>query len=218
MSEARYKRLADNARDIIFRYDFLPAMGLTYINPAVETLTGYTPDDCYADPQLMFTMVYPDDAASMAEFDGVSHSPGRAPADALDRQGRRHPLDGEPHRAGARRRGAALGGRGHHAATSPSASRARTRCVRAKSVFGAFSAATSDFAYSCVNAARRSLRAFVNWLTDAVERITGWSREELLGWGLLESSHPSTKTGPLFEEQVAGLAPGGFMLCDLRSG
>ena len=67
-SEARYGRLTDNAADIIFRYDFVPTLGLTYINPAVEATTGYTPDDCYADPQLMFTMVHPDDAASMAEL------------------------------------------------------------------------------------------------------------------------------------------------------
>jgi PAS domain S-box-containing protein/putative nucleotidyltransferase with HDIG domain len=67
-SEERYARLADNASDIIFRYDLIPVMGLTYINPAVETMTGYTPDDCYADPQLMFTMVHPDDVSSMAEL------------------------------------------------------------------------------------------------------------------------------------------------------
>jgi PAS domain S-box-containing protein/putative nucleotidyltransferase with HDIG domain len=65
-SEERYARLADNASDIIFRYDLLPVMGLTYVNPAVEATTGYTPDECYADPQLMFTMVHPDDAAEMA--------------------------------------------------------------------------------------------------------------------------------------------------------
>ena len=67
-SEARYARLADNAADIIFRYDFVPTMGLRYINPAVEVNTGYTPADCYADPQLMLTMVHPDDAARMAEM------------------------------------------------------------------------------------------------------------------------------------------------------
>ncbi|MEI6451793.1 MAG: PAS domain S-box protein, partial [Actinomycetes bacterium] len=65
-SEQRYERLADNAPDIIFRYDFIPTMGLTYINPAVETITGYSPEECYADPQLMLTMVHPDDAAPMA--------------------------------------------------------------------------------------------------------------------------------------------------------
>jgi PAS domain S-box-containing protein len=67
-SEERYERLADNASDIIFRYEFVPVMGLTYINSAVEAMTGYTPDDCYADPQLMYTMVHPDDAALMASI------------------------------------------------------------------------------------------------------------------------------------------------------
>ena len=67
-NEARYERLTDNAPDIIFRYDFIPAMGLTYINPAVEAITGYTPEECYADPQIMLKVVHPDDAALMASM------------------------------------------------------------------------------------------------------------------------------------------------------
>ncbi|HET6497279.1 MAG TPA: PAS domain S-box protein, partial [Thermoleophilia bacterium] len=65
-SEARYGRLTDNAPDIIFRYDFLPSPGLAYINPAVEAITGHSPEECYAEPQLMLAMVHADDAASMA--------------------------------------------------------------------------------------------------------------------------------------------------------
>ncbi len=65
-SEARYERLADNAPDIIFRYDFLPTARLTYINPAVRAITGYTPEECYADPELMLTLAHPDDAPAMA--------------------------------------------------------------------------------------------------------------------------------------------------------
>ena len=65
-AESLYARLAENAPDIVFRYDFAPTPRLTYINPAVEAITGYSPEECYADPQLMLTMVHPDDAPSMA--------------------------------------------------------------------------------------------------------------------------------------------------------
>ncbi len=60
-SEARYRRLAENALDIIYRYRFLPSPGFEYVNPAAFTITGYTPDDHYADPQLGFKLVHPDD-------------------------------------------------------------------------------------------------------------------------------------------------------------
>jgi len=62
-SEQRYERLADNASDIIFRYDLLPAVRLTYINPVVEAITGHSPDEHYADPQLLLDIVDPRDVA-----------------------------------------------------------------------------------------------------------------------------------------------------------
>ncbi len=67
-SEARYRRLADHAPDIIFRYDISPTMKLAYINPAVQTITGYTPQDCYADPLLMMNMIHPDDMNLMTDY------------------------------------------------------------------------------------------------------------------------------------------------------
>ncbi len=67
-SENRYQRLTDNAVDIIFHYDITPEMKLTYINPAVERITGYTPVECYSDPYLMLNLIHPDDKPRMAEF------------------------------------------------------------------------------------------------------------------------------------------------------
>jgi len=68
ISEDRYRRLAENAPDIIFRYILSPAPKLEYINPAVEKITGYPPEECYADPLLMLNMAHPDDAHKMAEL------------------------------------------------------------------------------------------------------------------------------------------------------
>ena len=64
-AEHRYRRLAENAPDIIFRYDLRPRR-LTFINASITTLTGYTPEDHYADPDLVLRMIHPEDR-SLAE-------------------------------------------------------------------------------------------------------------------------------------------------------
>lgn len=53
-SEERFRRLADNAPDIIYRYRVIPTRGFEYISPAVTAITGYTPEEYYADPNLAF--------------------------------------------------------------------------------------------------------------------------------------------------------------------
>ena len=60
-SEERYRRLADNAPDIIFRYDLSPTVHLAYMSPAVEAITGHTPEELYADPRVMLDIVDPQD-------------------------------------------------------------------------------------------------------------------------------------------------------------
>lgn len=63
--EQRFRQLAENARDIIYRYRLLPNAGYEYINPAVTRITGYTPEECYADPSIAFEMIHPDDRAAL---------------------------------------------------------------------------------------------------------------------------------------------------------
>lgn len=60
-SEERYRRLAENAPDIIYRYELIPRCGFTYVSPAVTAIVGYTPDEHYSDPELGFKIVHPDD-------------------------------------------------------------------------------------------------------------------------------------------------------------
>ncbi len=60
-SEARFRRLAENAQDLIYRYRLTPPVGFEYVNPAATTITGYTPEEHYADPELGRKIVYPDD-------------------------------------------------------------------------------------------------------------------------------------------------------------
>ena len=65
-SEARFRRLAENAPDVIYRYRFHPESGFDYVSPAATTLTGYTPEEHYADPDLGRKMVHPEDVDRMA--------------------------------------------------------------------------------------------------------------------------------------------------------
>jgi PAS domain S-box-containing protein len=82
VSEERFRLLAEHAQDIIFRYRRTPAEVLLaapgpsdgaqdpgprgaveYLSPAVQDIIGYTPDELYADPALIFALVEPEDRA-----------------------------------------------------------------------------------------------------------------------------------------------------------
>ena len=60
-SEERFRRLAENAPDVVFRIEILPEPNLSYISPAVTHYLDYTPEDFYANPELGFKLVHPDD-------------------------------------------------------------------------------------------------------------------------------------------------------------
>jgi PAS domain S-box-containing protein len=60
-AEQRYRRLAENAADIVFRYELHPRQCFAYVNPVVAAITGYSPEEHYADPDLLFKIVYPED-------------------------------------------------------------------------------------------------------------------------------------------------------------
>jgi PAS domain S-box-containing protein len=60
-AEQRYRRLAENAPDIVFRYDLLPQPRFAYLSPAITGVTGYLPEDYYADANLGARVVHPDD-------------------------------------------------------------------------------------------------------------------------------------------------------------
>lgn len=74
-SEERFRRLAENAQDIIFRYRFLPEPGFEYVSPATTAITGYTPEEHYADPTLGVRMVHPDDQHLLENLGSISQGP-----------------------------------------------------------------------------------------------------------------------------------------------
>lgn len=60
-SEARFRLLAEHAKDIIYRIRLLPEPGFEYVSPAATAITGYSPEEHYADPTLGYKLVLPED-------------------------------------------------------------------------------------------------------------------------------------------------------------
>jgi PAS domain S-box-containing protein len=60
-SEEKFRLLAENADDIIYRSVLLPEPRMEYISPSVTRILGYTPEEFYSNPQLMSEVVHPDD-------------------------------------------------------------------------------------------------------------------------------------------------------------
>ena len=59
VSEKRLRLLAENAQDFIFSYRLRPTREFDYVSPASEAITGYTPSELYANPELIFEMLEP---------------------------------------------------------------------------------------------------------------------------------------------------------------
>ncbi len=52
-SGARFRRLAENAPDILFRYDLKPELRLSYVSAASSVILGFTPEELYSNPTLL---------------------------------------------------------------------------------------------------------------------------------------------------------------------
>ncbi|ROL62003.1 PAS domain S-box protein, partial [Bacteroidetes/Chlorobi group bacterium ChocPot_Mid] len=60
-SEKQFRFLSENADDLIYIYEFVPEPRFKYVSPSATKITGYTPEEHYADPQLGFKLIHPDD-------------------------------------------------------------------------------------------------------------------------------------------------------------
>ncbi len=60
-SEERLRLMTESAPDMIYRYELVPQRGFTYVNPAATVISGYTPEEFFADPDLGSKIVHPDD-------------------------------------------------------------------------------------------------------------------------------------------------------------
>jgi len=59
--ERRVREFGDRASDVFYRIRLWPDRRFEFVSRAVETITGYTAQEYYADPDLGFRIVHPDD-------------------------------------------------------------------------------------------------------------------------------------------------------------
>ncbi|TAK00131.1 MAG: PAS domain S-box protein [Chloroflexota bacterium] len=76
LQDGAFRLLAERSRDIVYRYRLAPDRGFEYVSQSVTAITGFTPEDHYADPDLGFKLVHPDDRQLLT---GVATGPGAAP-------------------------------------------------------------------------------------------------------------------------------------------
>lgn len=75
-SEKRFRLLAENARDMIYRYRPGKRPGVEYISPSAVEITGYTPEEFYANPDLFHNFLQPDtQTASESSREHIPVSP-----------------------------------------------------------------------------------------------------------------------------------------------
>ncbi len=60
-SEEKFRLLAERAQDLIYRYEFFPERRFSFVSPSSTKITGYTPEEHYADPELGIKIVHPED-------------------------------------------------------------------------------------------------------------------------------------------------------------
>lgn len=71
--------LVERAQDVVYRYRLRPTRGFDYVNPAAAHVTGYTPAEHYADPDLGFKLIHPDDRPVLASLLEASPGPSTLP-------------------------------------------------------------------------------------------------------------------------------------------
>jgi diguanylate cyclase (GGDEF)-like protein/PAS domain S-box-containing protein len=58
-SEARYRFMAENARDMVYRLQVSPELKYEFMSAAALDMTGYTPEEYYRNPKIIFNIVHP---------------------------------------------------------------------------------------------------------------------------------------------------------------
>ena len=65
-SEERYRLLAEHQHDVVYRLRVAPVPGFEYVSPSIKEITGHTPEEHYADPELGRNLIHPDDLPLLA--------------------------------------------------------------------------------------------------------------------------------------------------------
>lgn len=72
-SEERFRLIAENAADVVYRFSVGDSPRFDYVNPAVEVALGYTAQEFYDDPSLIVKVTHEDDVDEVLNLgrDGV---------------------------------------------------------------------------------------------------------------------------------------------------
>jgi PAS domain S-box-containing protein len=61
LSFEQYRLLAETSPEVGYRYQISPTPGFEYVSPSIFRVSGFTPDEMCADPEVGFALVHPDD-------------------------------------------------------------------------------------------------------------------------------------------------------------
>lgn len=72
------KALAKNSRTFFFyRFELEPERKFTYVSPSVTKIGGYKPEEFYADPDLIFKIIHPEDRPLLEKLLSSKTLPGK---------------------------------------------------------------------------------------------------------------------------------------------
>ncbi|MBN1990986.1 MAG: PAS domain S-box protein [Bacteroidales bacterium] len=74
-SEERFRLLAENAQDIIYRIQIKPKLKVTYMSPSFFRITGYTQQDLTANPNILQALKRPKPKGLERELSSESFTP-----------------------------------------------------------------------------------------------------------------------------------------------
>jgi PAS domain S-box-containing protein len=67
--EQRFRDMAEKAGHVAFRYAVLPHPRVEYVSPGVAAVTGYSPEEYYADPELPLRILTDEDRDATRELE-----------------------------------------------------------------------------------------------------------------------------------------------------
>lgn len=72
------RTLVENTGSVVYLFRMVPFAELEYISPGIETITGYSPNDFYADKTLLHRLVHDDDRLETTDLiQSIVDNPGK---------------------------------------------------------------------------------------------------------------------------------------------
>ena len=210
-SEEQFRLLAETSEAIFWEYDILLDR-FTYVAPQVERILGFSPEE-WTNLQFWVDHIHEEDREQASQYCRDSTTRGESHQFEyrfLAKDGRIvwlrdvvgvEMIDKVP----VRLRGLLL--------DITERITAEEALRRSEARFRRISSLTSDIAYSCNKPPDEAYS--IDWITGAVERITGYSTDEIKAmrcWRCLVIDDDL----PLFDKYVIGLAPSQDGTCELR--